>query len=219
MGITVIRIPKYILGVLGACIIILCVLPVAAQDAPLARILLPIRGETLRGSASIQGSATAPSFARYQVIYASEPDLTNWVVINAAIQPVPNGTLAVWNTRAVPDGKYTLKLQVFSADGSAVESSVDNITLANNATTPTVIAPSAGAVVSSTSVATDSTSQFLPSSISNININLSDVPRAFAKGVTYTLYAFGALFAYLLIKKVIAYLVRRFYRKPIDYGR
>lgn len=211
--------PKYILGVLSAGIIMLCVLPVAAQDAPLARILLPIRGETIRGSVSIQGSATAPQFARYQVIYAPEPDLTNWVVINAAMQPVPNGTLAVWNTRAVPDGKYTLKLQVFSADGSAVESSVDNVTLANNTTTPTVIAPSAGAFVSSTSGTADSSSQMLPSSISNININLSDVPRAFVRGVTYTLYAFCALFAYLIIKKVIGYLIRRFYRKPIDYGR
>lgn len=214
-----IKIPKRLWGVISACIILLSVLPVAAQDAPLARIILPLRGETIRGSVVVQGSATAPQFARYQVIYAPEPDLTDWVVINASVQPVPNGTLAVWNTRAVPDGKYALKLQVFSADGTAVESLVTDITLANNSTTPTVIAPSAGGIVSTTAGAADSSSQLLPSSLSNININLADVPRAFVKGVTYTLYAFGALLAYLFLKKVIGFLIRRLSHKPIDYGR
>ncbi len=208
-----------LLVIFSALLTLVLVLPAAAQDTSLARIILPLRGETLRGSIAIQGSATSPQFARYQVIYAPEPALTDWVVINASDQPVPNGTLAVWNTRVIPDGKYAIKLQVFSNDGTAVEAVVRDITLANTTATPAVVTSTVNSSVTGTASLSGSTGSLLPSSLSNIKINVSDIPKAFLKGVTYTAYAFGALLAYLLLKKVVSFLLRRVLHKPIDYSR
>ena len=197
---------------------IITLLPAAAQDAPQARITLPIRGQTLRGSISVQGSASAPQFTQYQVAYAPEPDLSNWTIINGALQPVPNGTLAEWNTRPLPDGKYALRLQVFSTDGGVSETLVRDITLANAVATGTPGAES-NAVISDTGQtlgASDSTSP--SSATADQSIDLADVPQAFLKGVRYTLYAFVALGAYVLLKKLAGAAVRRLIRKPTDYG-
>ena len=102
------RIQPICIATLALLVVLLTQLPAVAQDAPIARIILPVRGQTLQGNISIQGSATAPKFTRYQVLYAVEPDLLNWILINGAAQPVANGLLGVWNTRPVPDGKYAL---------------------------------------------------------------------------------------------------------------
>lgn len=208
-------------GIIGLAAILLLLLepaPAMAQDTPLARITLPVRGQTLRGSVTIQGSATAPQFTRLQVMYALEPDLTDWVVINGDGQPVSNGALAVWNTRAIPDGKYALKLQVFSADGSAVEFLVREITLANQAATPTGGASSTGVISGSTSISSTSNLTNTASTSAGA-INLADIPKSFTKGATYTLYAFGIFIAYLLLKKLIGILIRHLFRRPVDYGK
>ena len=206
-------------AMVGAILALISVVtPVTAQDAPLARIILPVRGQTLRGNVSIQGSATAPQFTRYQVMYAPEPDIANWVLINGAAQPVPNGSLAVWNTRPLADGKYAVKLQVFSADGSAVEALVRDITLANQSATPASGTPAAlGVTTTLTSSAPISLT--FSSNANTPTLNLADIPRAFAKGATYTAYAFGALLAYLILKRLLGFLLRKLFRRPVDFGR
>lgn len=197
---------------------ILSVTPVIAQEAPLARIILPVRGQTIQGNIAITGNATAPQFARYQVLYAPEPDINNWVLINGGVQSIPNGALAVWNTRPVPDGKYAVKLQVFSTDGSAVESVVREITLANLNSKPTGGA-SAATLITSTLTPGGSNDLFINGSTNTPTLNLADLPRAFAKGVTYTGYAFGALIAYLVLKRLLGFLIRKMFHKPVDFGR
>ncbi|HEY3289859.1 MAG TPA: hypothetical protein VGK87_07015 [Anaerolineae bacterium] len=207
-----------ITGVVVALLVLLTLSPAQAQDAPLARITLPIRGQTLRGSITIQGTATAPQFSRLQVMYAPEPEISNWVVINGDGQPVPNGALAVWNTRALPDGKYALKLQVFSSDGSAVEFLVREIVLANQSATPTGSASLNGVISSTTSIT--STSNLTTTASSNAGtINLADLPKSFTKGATYTLYAFAIFIAYLLLKKLVRLLMRYLFKHPVDYGK
>ncbi|HEY3341488.1 MAG TPA: hypothetical protein VGK81_05695, partial [Anaerolineae bacterium] len=57
--------------------------------------------------------------------------MASWTDINGAGQPQPNGMLAVWNTRPVPDGKYAVRLQVVNSDGSTTETIVRDLTLAN----------------------------------------------------------------------------------------
>jgi hypothetical protein len=206
-------------SVVGLLLMLLCILPVAAQDAPLARITLPIRGQTLRGSITIQGSATSPQFNRYQVAYAPEPDITDWTIVNGATDPVTDGTLAVWNTRPVPDGKYALQLQVVSSDGTVVETLVRDITLANSVATATP-GVDAGSAITASASTTDTTGSPLSVNLEGSKTpTVSDLSKAFTKGATYTLYAFGALALYLILKKVLGFLVRRITRKPIDYGR
>jgi hypothetical protein len=211
-------IPNALAMIVALLALVVSVIPATAQDAPIARITLPVRGQTIRGSVTIQGGASAPQFTLYQVMYAPEPDISNWVVINGAVQPVPNGALAVWNTRPVADGKYALKLQVFSSDGSAVEALVRDITLSTQSATPASGTPAA--VVITGTVTTGGPAGLTFNSSSNTpTLNLADIPRAFAKGATYTAYAFGAFVAYIILKKVFRFLIRRHIRKPIDYGR
>lgn len=202
---------------LGALTLILPLLPSAAQEAPLARITLPTRGQTVRGNVTVQGSATSPQIARYEVAYAAEPDVANWTVINGAVQPVANGGLAVWNTRPVPDGLYALRLQVFSVDGSVAETLVRNLTLANTATSPTGL--EAGTVVTGTTTGDAENAVSTGSTAEGPSLELSDIPAAFVKGARYTLYAFLALAAYVLLKRLIGYGVRKLLKKPVNYGR
>jgi hypothetical protein len=196
---------------------------VLAQDGPVARITLPLRGQTLSGNMTIQGTAISPSFARYTVSYALEPDLSTWTDINGAAQPQANGMLAVWNTRPVPDGKYAIRLLVVNSDGSTTETMVREITLAN---AQTASGSETGVAVTDTTGVTDTTSITGTSSIAgidisnlNVSLNLSDIPGPFMKGVKYALYAFAALGAYLLLKKVIGLLIQKTLHKPIDFGQ
>ena len=197
-----------------------------AQDGPVARITLPSRGQKLSGNVTIQGTATSPSFVRYTISYALEPDLAAWTDINGAVQPQANGMLAVWNTRPIPDGTYAIRLQVVNSDGSTSETIVRELTLANGQATGGTETGVGVAVTDTTSAAlTSTTSTTSTSSIAGIDttglstLNLSDIPRSFIKGARYALYAFAALGAYLLLKKIIGLLIKKASHKPVDYGR
>lgn len=197
-----------------------------AQDGPVARITFPTRGQALSGNITIQGTATSPSFARYTVSYALEPDLAAWTDINGAAQPQANGMLAVWNTRPVADGTYALRLQVVNSDGSTSEAIVRELTLANGQATGAtgaeagvVLTDTSGTSLTSTTGTTNTTSIAGIDTTGLSTLNLSDIPRSFIKGAQYALYAFAALGAYLLLKKIIALWIKRASHKPVDYGR
>jgi hypothetical protein len=199
--------------------------PSVAQDGPVARITLPSRGQTLSGNVTVQGTATSPTFARFTVSYALEPDLASWTEINGVLQPQENGMLAVWNTRPIADGKYALRLQIVNNDGTTTETIVRELTIANaqtttgtNAETGTPVSDTAA--LTSTSGTTNTLNSLTGIDTSSLNsLNLSDLPRSFIKGARYALYAFIALGAYLLLKKLIGLLINRLSNKPIDYGR
>jgi hypothetical protein len=195
-----------------------------AQDGPVARITFPTRGQTLSGNITIQGTATSPSFARYTISYALEPDLAAWTDINGAAQPQANGMLAVWNTRPIADGTYAIRLQVVNSDGSTNEAIVRELTLANGQATGATQAET-GVALTDTTALTSTAGATNTTSIAGIDttglstLNLSDIPRSFINGTRYALYAFAALGAYLLLKKIIGLLIKRASHKPVDYGR
>jgi hypothetical protein len=204
-------------GALGILLLILVAIPATAQDAPLARITVPMRGQTVRGNVTVQGTATSPQFARYEIAYAPEPDMANWTVINGALQPVANGLLAVWNTRPVPDGQYALRIQVFNADSSVTETLVREITLANAAATS-----AAGAAIGVTQTTTTTAGTITDAGDAGENeqsLDLASIPRAFVKGATYALYAFALLGAYLVLKRLIGFALRKVIKRRVDYGR
>jgi hypothetical protein len=189
----------------------------AQPTAPIARIITPVRDQTLRGSVTIQGSANAPAFARYELAYASEPELTNWVVIGGGIQPVESGFLGVWNTRALPDGQYALRLQVFGLDGSMSEALARNLKLANaqeaGASAPASPAaqPPASSVVAEIQTARDV--------LSTLISTVERVPEAFLRGARLAVLALLAFGGYLLVKRVALFILGRYTQRPIDYGR
>jgi len=110
------------------------------QQAELAFIASPTDNEVVRGVISIRGSATHPAFDRFQVAYAREPVTRNnaWVTIGIERRDqVVNGELAIWDTRTVPDGSYSLRLRVIRADGNYSEIEVKQLVVANTQPTET----------------------------------------------------------------------------------
>ncbi len=196
--------------------------PAAAQSGEsLARIVTPVRDQTLRGNVTIQGSATSPIFSRYELAYAQEPDLVNWIVIGGAVQPVQSGMLGVWNTRPLPDGKYALRLQVFGSDGSLNETIVRNLTLANAAAAPT---PAISAVITDATQATPGAGvvaevQTARNLLQVAVATIAQLPDAFLRGARLAILGFVALGAYVALKKLVLFAVRRMTRRPVDYGK
>jgi hypothetical protein len=112
----------------------------AQQQAELAFITFPGDNEVVRGVISITGSAAHPAFDRFQIAYAREPVSGNnaWTIIGVERrEQIINGELAVWDTRTVPDGSYSLRLRVIRLDGNYGEIEARQIVVANTQPTPT----------------------------------------------------------------------------------
>jgi hypothetical protein len=95
------------------------------QETPPLAITSPAADEVLRGQVTITGSADVPSFVSAQLdfAYASNPTNT-WFRIQTFAQPIANSALAAWDTTAITDGDYILRLRVNLDDGTAQEVSV-----------------------------------------------------------------------------------------------
>lgn len=99
----------------------------------------------------MQGTATDPSFLRYELAFLNETAPGgDWIVFAQGDQPVVDGTLAVWDTTVgsgsnpvFPDGRYQLRLRVVRQDFNYDEYFVTNLTIANDTVTPSPTATSA----------------------------------------------------------------------------
>jgi energy-converting hydrogenase Eha subunit E len=192
----------------------------AQATDPRAQITLPATDQTVRGTVTVQGTATSPFFSRYELAYAAEPDATNWISLGGNVQLVDNGTLGVWNTRPLADGQYALRLQVFNSDGSVTEAIARNITLANAA----AVAPGPATIITGTidTVQGPAVVEEVESARNTLQVvaaTLSELPDAFLRGARLALLAFVALGAYVLVKKLVLFGLRRAARRPVDYGK
>ncbi|MCB0078124.1 MAG: hypothetical protein KDD73_11990 [Anaerolineales bacterium] len=81
----------------------------------------PTSGQTVRGAVAIVGTATHPEFWKYELriaagTYPVVPD-EQWYRLVVREQSVTGGQLGVWDTSALADGPYTIRLRVVRADG------------------------------------------------------------------------------------------------------
>ena len=187
----------------------------ALQANPLARIVSPSNEQSIRGNVTIQGTANSGQFVRYEVAYAAEPELAAWIIVGGGAQPVENGVLAVWNTRPLPDGAYALRVQVINADGSVFEGFVRNLKTANAGSQPTPSAPEGAGQPDEATGSTEADAGAAEES----DFDLAAIPAAFMRGARIALLAFAALGAYVALKRVIGFFLRRLFDKPVDYGR
>ena len=114
-------------------------LPPTAQPVPIRVVIIsPTPGSFLAGTISVFGSAIAPNFLQYQLEYGPEPNTANlWYPADAVrFAPVQDGLLGQWNTSALPDGTYTLRLRVWLRDGTVLTSSVNGLQIRNSRPTP-----------------------------------------------------------------------------------
>jgi hypothetical protein len=117
-----------------ALFLLLAIVAVAHAQGP--GISYPPETETLRALVSIQGTANHPDFWKYEL--AAAPFGTqNFFDLAGAEAPVIAGVLGQWDTRAVPDGPYTLRLRVVRRDGNYDEYFVVRVQVANAGPPPT----------------------------------------------------------------------------------
>ena len=84
------------------------------------------------------GSAAVGAFQFYKVEFGVGPNPQQWAVIgDLHDSPVVNGQLAVWDTTALPDGVYSLRLQAVKQDGNWEEFFVRQVSIVNTLPTAT----------------------------------------------------------------------------------
>jgi len=117
----------------------LFLLMIAAQAAQPVAITSPAADEVLRGQVTVTGTLDVSGFASAQLdfAYASNPTDT-WFTIQTFSEPVVDSALAAWDTTAITDGDYVLRLRVNFEDGTFEEVTVP-VKLQNDVmpTTPT----------------------------------------------------------------------------------
>jgi hypothetical protein len=104
----------------------------AAQDSPPVAISSPAPNETVRGQVNIIGSTDLPNFVSAQLDFAyAASAVETWFPLQTLSQPVFDSPLYTWDTTAITDGSYILRLRVFVADSSVQEVTVP-ITVQND---------------------------------------------------------------------------------------
>jgi hypothetical protein len=95
-------------------------------------ITSPRDGDVLKGSVDIIGTAAGDNFASAELAYAyADSDNPSWFVISQVNEPANVATLAKWDTTAISDGDYRLKLTVYYKDGSFNEDIVEGLQVRN----------------------------------------------------------------------------------------
>jgi hypothetical protein len=110
----------------------------------LASITTPSPGAVLRGPVNITGSSQVETggFSSSEVAFAFANDPTGtWFVIATSDQPVEEGTLATWDTTAITDGDYALRLRVYLQDGTTLDVTVTDLHVRNDLPLPTATPP------------------------------------------------------------------------------
>jgi hypothetical protein len=95
-------------------------------------ITAPQPGEVLQGVITISGTSQVDGFASAEVDFTYTGDQTGtWFVITASSQAVSEEILAVWDTTAISDGSYDLRLRVHLADGRDIDVLVPRLRVRN----------------------------------------------------------------------------------------
>ncbi|HEX7183698.1 MAG TPA: S8 family serine peptidase [Thermoanaerobaculia bacterium] len=103
-----------------------------------ARILSPRAREVLAShQVEILGTATAAAFSSYTLEYGLGVSPVTWTLATSSTVPVGRGRLATWDTSALTDGLYTLRLTTIDAAGNRFEDRlevvIDNVRITSPA--------------------------------------------------------------------------------------
>jgi hypothetical protein len=140
-----------LLAVAFAAAVALAAARAAAAQAPIPPVITsPADGQVVQGLVEVDGVTDIPNFASAQLDFGYDPDPTGtWFTIQSGLQPVAGGLLATWDTTALSDGDYVLRLRVLLLDGSAQDALV-KVRVRNYTAVPTpspVVTPSATAAL------------------------------------------------------------------------
>lgn len=123
--------------------------PVRAQQETQFDISSPSEGQIVRGTVIVSGSVAALGFSSYELSFSYNDDPTQtWFVLTTSSLPVFESELGTWDTTALTDGDYNLRLRVFLLDGTVQETTVSGLRVRNYTAVPTAtFTPTATAIV------------------------------------------------------------------------
>lgn len=200
-----------------------------AQDEPTAEITAPTDGGGVSGVVEIRGSALSQPFVRYEVAFAYDPNPRGtWFTIGEpGLAPVRDDVLARWDTTAIADGVYVLRLRVYRDERRFSEAYVGRVVVRQDLPTATpFVRPTAaldGPVLTATPAGTSAapagptvTPIPLPppdalegdgvalgpgdGGNGRLSLTVSQIGAAFEQGARWALAAFVVLGAYVGIK-------------------
>ncbi len=103
-----------------------------AVQLDLARIISPKTDEALQGSVDVVGTVTGIGFQFAEVSFQNaEAVQDTWFLIDQINQVVVDDVLVRWDTNALADGSYHIRVIAFYEDGHQIESIVRNLRLRN----------------------------------------------------------------------------------------
>lgn len=180
-------------------------LPAVAQAPAGPVITAPADGAVIRGQVAVNGVTDIPGFASAELAFAYDPDPTGtWFVLGTASLPVTGGTIVTWDTTAVSDGDYVLRLRVVlqdaSTQGTFVKVKVRNYTVVPTDTpavtpTATVILQVPTAIV----IAASPTATALPAPVIATPTGLPPNPARVTTSEIYAGFWRGALIVGVLV--------------------
>jgi len=126
----------------AALLTVLCVsvlwMTTSLAQAPEVRITSPQMNAEVRGKVLINGRTALPEFDYYKVEFGIGPQPADWAIVGEIHKtPVADGLLETWDTTALPDGVYSLRLRVVKPDGNYEEHFVPQIKIVNSVPTET----------------------------------------------------------------------------------
>ena len=102
----------------------------------------PSEGSRVSGNVQFVGTAVMGDFDHYILQWGFGNDPKDWIQFANSPVSVQNGTLAVWDSRRLPDGDYTIRIEMVGKSGQAYGGRL-HLTVANTPATPTRILPTA----------------------------------------------------------------------------
>jgi len=183
--------------------------------APELSIRSPAPGKVLQGNVTITGNSAVQGFVSAEVDFAYAGSASNlvktWFLILETDQPVSDAALAQWDTSAITDGDYDLRLWVKRQDGSQDEVIVNGLRVRNytpvETDTPTPVTPTATPVPGNTPIPSSTptsparpTPKPLPTNPAEITS--ANVSASLGKGALAILGLFALMGIYSLVKGI-----------------
>jgi len=204
----------------------------AAPPQQGAVITSPQDRDVVRGLLVIKGTATSPSFWKYEIHYAPEPNPTDqWMLVGDVHEAqVTAGRLETWDTSLVSDGTYSLRLRVVRVDGNYAEYYVRQISVVNAqptetptatptpAATRTPLPPTPTVIIEQPPTGTPRpTSTPGPAGVTpepqtetGLNITAQGLGRAFLYGAGATMGLFLLMGIITILRRLISWLIAQF---------